>query len=93
MRTMIETRHIVPVLCRYDAGLAGGTHRSSQSATAPIALAKRIAWPGMIVVDLTLEATTPDGTRVTPSGTTANVARRSADGSWRFTVLNPLGTG
>jgi hypothetical protein len=40
MRTIIETGHVVPVLCRYDAGLAGGTHRSSQSATAPIALAK-----------------------------------------------------
>jgi uncharacterized protein (TIGR02246 family) len=46
----------------------------------------------LIVVDWTLEATAPDGTRVTPTGTTANVARRSADGSWRFTVLNPLGT-
>jgi len=46
----------------------------------------------LIVVDWTLEATAPDGTRVTPTGTTANVARRSADGSWRFTILNPLGT-
>ncbi|HWG28147.1 nuclear transport factor 2 family protein [Actinospica sp.] len=46
----------------------------------------------LIVVDWTLEATTPDGTRVTPSGTTANLARRFGDGSWRFTVLNPLGT-
>jgi hypothetical protein len=41
MRAMIETGHVVPVLCHYDAGLAGGTHRSGQSATAPIALAKR----------------------------------------------------
>lgn len=46
----------------------------------------------LIVVDWTLAATAPDGTRVTPTGTTANVARRAADGSWRFTVLNPLGT-
>lgn len=46
----------------------------------------------LIVVDWALEATTPDGTRVTPTGTTANLARRVADGSWRFTVLNPLGT-
>jgi ketosteroid isomerase-like protein len=67
MRTIIETGHVVPVLCHDDTAL--------------------------IVVDWTLEATTPDGTRVTPSGTTANVARRSAGGSWRFTVLNPLGTG
>jgi uncharacterized protein (TIGR02246 family) len=46
----------------------------------------------LIVVGWALEATTPDGTRATPTGTTANVARQSADGSWRFTVLNPLGT-
>ena len=46
----------------------------------------------LIVVDWSLEATLPDGTRVTPTGSTANVARRSADGSWRFTILNPLGT-
>ena len=39
MRAMIEAGHVVPVLCHYDAGLAGDTHRSSQSATAPIALA------------------------------------------------------
>ncbi|MCC3770614.1 SgcJ/EcaC family oxidoreductase [Streptomyces sp. UNOC14_S4] len=46
----------------------------------------------LIVVDWALEATAPDGTRATPTGTTANVARRSADGAWQFTVLNPLGT-
>ncbi|WP_052433123.1 YybH family protein [Streptacidiphilus carbonis] len=46
----------------------------------------------LVVVDWNLEATMPDGTRIAPAGTTANVARRSADGSWRFTVLNPLGT-
>src|SRR5579875_2777522 len=37
----------------------------------------------LIVVDWALEATAPDGTRATPTGTTANVARRSADGTWR----------
>ena len=46
----------------------------------------------LIVADWTLEMTAPDGTRVKPTGTTANVARRSADGAWRYTVLNPLGT-
>ena len=46
----------------------------------------------LVIVDWTLEATAPDGTRATSTGTTANVARRSADGTWRFTVLNPLGT-
>lgn len=47
----------------------------------------------LIVVDWTLEAATPDSTRAMSTGTTANVAHRSADGAWRFTVLNPLGTG
>ena len=41
MRAMIEAGYNVPVLCHYDAGLAGGAHRSSQSAATPIALAER----------------------------------------------------
>jgi hypothetical protein len=41
MRAMMQAGQVVPVLCRYDAGLAGGTHRSGQSATTPIGLAKR----------------------------------------------------
>jgi len=43
------------------------------------------------VVDWDLEATLPDGTRISPTGTTTAVARRSADGSWRFAVLNCQG--
>ncbi|GAA0389025.1 SgcJ/EcaC family oxidoreductase [Streptomyces luteireticuli] len=46
----------------------------------------------LLVTDWTLEVTAPDGERVAPTGTTANVACRGADGSWRFAVLNPLGT-
>ncbi|MFF4343255.1 YybH family protein [Kitasatospora sp. NPDC001540] len=46
----------------------------------------------LLVTDWTLEIDAPDGTRVSPSGTTANVARRGGDGEWRFAVLNPLGT-
>jgi uncharacterized protein (TIGR02246 family) len=42
----------------------------------------------LIIVDWDLEATAPDGARVTPTGTTTAVARRSDDGSWRFAVLN-----
>jgi uncharacterized protein (TIGR02246 family) len=40
------------------------------------------------VVDWNLEATSPDGTRISPTGTTTTVARQSADGSWRFAVLH-----
>jgi uncharacterized protein (TIGR02246 family) len=46
----------------------------------------------LIIVDWNLEATLPDGTRISPTGTTAAVARRPADGSWRFAVLNCQGT-
>ena len=46
----------------------------------------------LLVTDWTLEIDGPDGERIAPTGTTANVARRGTDGSWRFAVLNPLGT-
>jgi uncharacterized protein (TIGR02246 family) len=46
----------------------------------------------LIIVDWNLEATLPDGTRISPTGTTTAVARRSADGSWQFAVLNCQGT-
>jgi uncharacterized protein (TIGR02246 family) len=45
----------------------------------------------LIIVDWNLEATLPDGTRISPAGTTTAVARRSADGSWRFAVLHCQG--
>jgi uncharacterized protein (TIGR02246 family) len=44
-----------------------------------------------IVVDWELEATLPDGTGISPTGTTTAVARRSGDGSWRFAVLDCQG--
>jgi hypothetical protein len=46
----------------------------------------------LLVTDWTLELTTPDGERVAPTGTTANIACRGTDGAWRFTLLNPRGT-
>jgi ketosteroid isomerase-like protein len=45
----------------------------------------------LIIVDWTLEVNAPDGTRLTPTGTTTAVGRRSDGGSWRFAILNPLG--
>jgi uncharacterized protein (TIGR02246 family) len=42
----------------------------------------------LIVVDWDLEATLPDGSQISPTGTTTAVARPSADGSWRFAVLD-----
>ncbi|GAA1189103.1 uncharacterized protein (TIGR02246 family) [Kitasatospora gansuensis] len=46
----------------------------------------------LLVTDWTLEIDGPDGERIAPTGTTANIAHRGADGGWRFTLLNPLGT-
>jgi uncharacterized protein (TIGR02246 family) len=46
----------------------------------------------LIIVDWSLEAISPDGTRISPTGTTTAVARRSADESWRFAVLDCQGT-
>ncbi|GAA1956500.1 YybH family protein [Kitasatospora viridis] len=46
----------------------------------------------LLVTDWTMELDAPDGTRAASSGTTANIARRDALGSWRFALLNPLGT-
>jgi uncharacterized protein (TIGR02246 family) len=45
----------------------------------------------LIIVDWNLEATLPDGTGISPTGTTTAVARPSADGSWRFAILNCQG--
>jgi len=42
----------------------------------------------LIIVDWNLEATSPDGTRISPTGTTTAVAHRAANGSWRFAVLH-----
>ncbi|MFJ8390382.1 YybH family protein [Streptomyces sp. NPDC094438] len=50
------------------------------------------AGTALLVTDWTMEIDGPGGGRLAPTGTTANIARRDADGGWRFTVLNPLGT-
>ncbi|MFI9721985.1 YybH family protein [Streptomyces sp. NPDC052396] len=50
------------------------------------------AGTALLVTDWTLEIEGPGGERITPSGTTANIARQGTDGGWRFTLLNPLGT-
>jgi uncharacterized protein (TIGR02246 family) len=45
----------------------------------------------LMIVDWDLEAVLPDGTGISPTGTTTAVARRSADGSWRFAILDCQG--
>ncbi len=41
----------------------------------------------------TLSGTGPDGSPLNLSGTTADVVRRQADGTWLFAIDNPWGTG
>jgi ketosteroid isomerase-like protein len=45
------------------------------------------------VVQWSLRGKGPDGQAVQMNGTTADVLRRQADGSWRFVIDNPWGAG
>jgi uncharacterized protein (TIGR02246 family) len=45
----------------------------------------------LLVSDWTLAGTAADGSPVSVGGTTADVVRRQADGTWRFAIDNPLG--
>ena len=45
----------------------------------------------LLVADWDLDAVLPDGTGISPTGTTTAVARQSADGSWRFVILDCQG--
>lgn len=41
----------------------------------------------------TMTGTMPDGTPLTLQGTTSDVVRRQPDGTWRFIIDNPTGSG
>lgn len=43
----------------------------------------------LVIVDWSMRGTTPDGAVVEQSGRSADVLRRSADGSWRVVVDHP----
>ena len=45
----------------------------------------------LLVYEWTIEGTTVEGQHVSLAGTTADIARRGADG-WRFVLDNPFGT-
>ncbi|MFH9737105.1 YybH family protein [Streptomyces roseolus] len=46
----------------------------------------------LLVVDWLIEGTGPDGRPVRVEGTATDVARRGADGRWRYAIDNPFGT-
>jgi ketosteroid isomerase-like protein len=47
----------------------------------------------LIIGDFVIHGTGPDGSAVHLEGTATDVARRGADGSWRYVIDNPPGTG
>lgn len=61
----------------------------------PISMTVRHAFQngdiGLVIVDWTITGTGADGSEVDLAGTTADVARRGADG-WKFVIDNPFGT-
>ncbi|MFF5500683.1 YybH family protein [Streptomyces roseolus] len=46
----------------------------------------------LLVVDWLMEGTDPDGRPVRVGGTATDVARRGADGRWRYAIDSPFGT-
>ncbi|MCK7626972.1 DUF4440 domain-containing protein [Streptomyces sp. RS10V-4] len=46
----------------------------------------------LLIVDWVIDGTGPDGARVHLEGTATDVARRGADGCWRYVIDNPFGT-
>jgi ketosteroid isomerase-like protein len=45
----------------------------------------------LMIVDWTIEGTGPDGEPKHIEGTATDVARRGADGTWRYVIDNPFG--
>ncbi|MFE2971039.1 YybH family protein [Streptomyces sp. NPDC059340] len=87
MRTVTGETVTGQVLRDYTAGTIADNGRLSNGPSRVLAGAD-IA---LISEEWTLEVTTPDGNRKKATGTTANVARRGQDGTWRMAILNPLG--
>ncbi len=46
----------------------------------------------LLIVDWSIRGTGPDGREVNLEGTASDVARRGADGKWRYVIDNPFGT-
>ena len=46
----------------------------------------------LIIADWSVDGVDPAGNAVIVAGTTADVARRAADGTWRYLIDNPFGT-
>ncbi|MCX5554561.1 nuclear transport factor 2 family protein [Streptomyces sp. NBC_00038] len=88
MRTVTGETVTGQALRDYTAGSIAGNAQLSNGPSRIVAGADT----ALISEEWTLEVTTPDGNRQKATGTTANVASRGQDGTWRMAILNPLGT-
>ncbi|MEY9838005.1 nuclear transport factor 2 family protein [Streptacidiphilus sp. EB103A] len=88
MRTVTGETVTGQALRDYTAGSVAGNAQLSNGPSRVVAGDDIV----FITEDWTLEITTPDGNWKKATGTTANVARRGEDGTWRYAILNPLGT-
>jgi len=46
----------------------------------------------LLIVDWSIRGTGPDGHEINLEGTASDIARRGADGKWRYAIDNPFGT-
>ncbi|MFI9404377.1 YybH family protein [Nocardia sp. NPDC052316] len=79
---------------------AAGQHRAAALAHLagmglPMRAALRLAYTAgdiaLLLVDWSMQGTMPDGHEITLHGTATDVARRGADGRWRYVIDNPAG--
>ncbi|MBR8642502.1 DUF4440 domain-containing protein [Streptomyces tuirus] len=67
-----------------------------QSSGVPISVRPRHTYVAddiaLLIVDWTMDGPGPDGGHVHLEGTATDVARRGADGLWRYLIDNPFGT-
>ncbi|MFB4301183.1 YybH family protein [Actinomadura sp. NTSP31] len=80
-------------------GLSGGEARAANerfvALGVPITVAPRHVYAAgdvaLLIVDWVIDGTGRDGAPVHIEGTATDVARRGADGCWRYAVDNPFG--
>lgn len=62
----------------------------------PMAMAQRHLFvagdTAQLILDWSMTGTAPDGSQIDIGGTAADIARRGADGKWRYVIDNPFGT-
>lgn len=83
-----------------EAPMTGAARRASNAGLMALGLPIRVRPRhvhvvddiAFLVVDWDIRGTGPDGAEVDIRGTAADVARRGADGFWRYVIDSPFGT-